>query len=428
MGIFDFFTDTKKKSYNRHTPKKTDKEPKSQSSKKEVEIKAQPVVQDHRMPVAKVPRKRPGAALAATEQADKKGPINIIKDRNDIENNLQLIEEPNEKICLEFYCPVVEANIICHSILVDKLGDLTKFIILSLYKGHSIDEIIELTQMGYDAIADEIQFLIRGNLATNNNEALELTELGKEYGDLLVQFEKLSAGIPVYFNTVSDSFEDKTITTYDSVPDNAFILTENYIPVLTRNDNYSNSLKIAKETIQNGNTFCWELRDSLYTSVSIDKDSSTKKYRRVSLSEFDYVYRNDKGACITVAVPYDRIAYRLRYSKVDEYRASINDIQKVYDEHPNLVTKKAADIVNMSNEEHEAEVITRDINCVTGNVKSWLTHIEEKELTENMLVLDGKTFSLKVNSKMGKGIYLEEINRKRYYEVSFYHYRHMEIE
>ena len=431
MDFFDFFSNKSKKNTRKKPdiPRKPDipKKPDIPNIKEhDLIIRPRPVVPAQRPHSAKLPKAKPEDVSNASKQEGKKN-INIINDLDYIEDNLQLVGKPND-FKLELYCSILEARIICHSILVDKLGDFTKFIIISLYKGHSIDEITELTQMGAGAIADEIQFLIRGNLANNDNEILELTELGKEYGKLLVQFEELSVGIPVYFNTASDSFEEKTITTLDTIPENAFVLQDNYISPLTRNDNYSNSLKIAKDTIQNDTAFCWEVRDSLYTTVIIEKDPPSKKYRRVSLSEFDYIHRFDNGSCVTVAVPYDRITYRLKYSKLDEYRDSVDDIKKLYEIHPNLVTKKAADIVALSNEECEAEEITRDINCITGKVRSRLHEIEEKELTKSMIVLDGQKFSLKVNSRICKGVYLEEINRKRYYEINFYNYRQLEID
>ena len=73
---------------------------------------------------------------------EKKVPLKVTNHTR-IVRGIQLKEKP-EDIKLTFYCPVQPARIYCHSILIDKLGDLTKFIVFSIYEGHSIEEIMEI--------------------------------------------------------------------------------------------------------------------------------------------------------------------------------------------------------------------------------------------------------------------------------------------
>ena len=77
-----------------------------------------------------------------------------VSDAKEIKRNLQVVIQPQD-IEMKFYCPIRNAKIYCHSVLVDKLGDLTKFIILSIYKGRSIEEICSLTQMGNITVKEE---------------------------------------------------------------------------------------------------------------------------------------------------------------------------------------------------------------------------------------------------------------------------------
>ena len=77
-----------------------------------------------------------------------------VSDKTTIERNLCLSSQPEEKQ-LELICPIRKAKIYCHSVLIDKLGDLTKFIVSSIYKGHSIEEICLLTRMGNATVEEE---------------------------------------------------------------------------------------------------------------------------------------------------------------------------------------------------------------------------------------------------------------------------------
>ena len=54
-----------------------------------------------------------------------------VNDTKEIERNLK-VKTQLQEIEMTFYCPIRNAKIYCHSVLVDKLGDLTKFIISSI--------------------------------------------------------------------------------------------------------------------------------------------------------------------------------------------------------------------------------------------------------------------------------------------------------
>jgi len=138
-------------------------------------------------------------------------------------------------------------------LLIDKLGDLTKFIVLSLYEGRTIDQIKELTQLGDSAIEEEISYLIRGQLLISSEDT-RLTDLGKEYGQLLKKFSEMSDGIKVMLNTFTNRFEDcfEQLDSLIEIPDDhddEIILDESFSFVLARNDNYSNSLEIAEKKL-----------------------------------------------------------------------------------------------------------------------------------------------------------------------------------
>ena len=94
------------------------------------------------------PRSRP---LSNSEKVNHRAPVNSptpvrkeeakpkkiplkVTDTSELEKHLQLDGQlPDNEMLL--FCPIRNAKIYCHSVLIDKLGDLTKFIITSLYEG-----------------------------------------------------------------------------------------------------------------------------------------------------------------------------------------------------------------------------------------------------------------------------------------------------
>ena len=101
-----------------------------------------------------------------------------VTETKEIEKNLKVVTKIQENE-MTFYCPIRNAKIFCHSVLIDKLGDLTKFIISSIHKGHTIEEICALTQMGNTTIKEELDYLIRGGLIEDDKQTL--TYLGTQY-------------------------------------------------------------------------------------------------------------------------------------------------------------------------------------------------------------------------------------------------------
>jgi hypothetical protein len=105
-----------------------------------------------------------------------------VTDTAELERHIQLEKMPPER-SLELFCPIHSARIFCRSILVDKLGGLTKFIVVSLHEGHTIEEISNLTKMGEVTIQKEVDYLISVGLLSARD--MTLTSDGHQYGDLL---------------------------------------------------------------------------------------------------------------------------------------------------------------------------------------------------------------------------------------------------
>lgn len=321
-----------------------------------------------------------------------------------------------------FYCPVRNAKVFCHSILVDKLGDLTKFILTSMYEGHTIEEICSLTQMGHTTLKEELAYLIRGGLIEDDETVL--TELGKQYGKLLELFATLSDGIDVAFNVFADAFEPIERDNYVFEPDQKFVLTGHFIPALARNDNYANSLKIAQEQIVSEAPFSREIKNSLYTTVRIEKE--TAFYKPVCLSSFDRGLISEEGSCVKVAIPFDRITYKPHYRWLDPYRDAIPIIEGLEEKYHELLSDKAKLLISAAQEENDASVLTRDVNTITGAIDYVRDDLIETPDDQSMFVVERNQVQLHLDEDSCEGLYLQEIKREQLYRILFYPYRRME--
>lgn len=364
---------------------------------------------------------RPSSAVKRDPRTSKKVSLKVT-DTKEIENNLKVVTKVQENE-MTFYCPIWDAKIYCHSVLVDKLGDLTKFIILSIHEGHTIEEICALTQMGKTTIKEELDYLMRGGLIGDDKQTL--TELGKQYGVLLERFSELSEGIDIAFNTFADIFEEIEDDKLVSGAEHKYILKSHFIPALTRNDNYANSLEIAKSKIESELPFCREIKNSLYATVEIERKES--KYRPVYVRDFSRGYSSKNEPCVKIAIPCDMVRYKLRYKWVDKYRDVIPKISSIDENFDDLLSDKAKLLLNVVKEEDEAENITAYFNTVTGQLLRTKDDLCENPNDSSIYVLETHSMQLGLDEDHCEGIYLQEINREHLYQVRYFPYSRMEV-
>ena len=369
----------------------------------------------------KEPVSRPTPSREEMTTKSKKAPLKVT-DTKELERNLK-VETQLQEIEVTFYCPIRNAKIYCHSVLVDKLGDLTKFIISSIHEGHTIEEICALTQMGNTTIKEELDYLIRGGLVGDDRQTL--TELGEQYGVLLEKFSELSEWIDIAFNVFADKFEAIEEDQLVSDADQRYILEGHFIPALTRNDNYANSSDIAKNQIGAETPFCREIINSLYTTVKIERTES--KYRPVYVKDFGRGDPSERNPCVRIAVPCDMITYKPRYKWVDEYRDVISQISGIDGKYDDLLSDKAKLLINTVEEESEAESITIYINTVTGELIQSKDDLGEMPNDPSVYVLETQPIQLGLDEDDCKGMYLQEINREHLYQVRYFPYSSMEV-
>lgn len=400
-------------------------EKKYDSTRSSVMTKPEPVkpLRSTRSIVAE--EKEAGVNQEKEKKQKKEEPLLKVTDTSDIEDSIQLQVEPLEEVLI-LYCPIRLAKIYCHSILIDKLGDLTRFIIESLHRGHTVEEICELTQMGSITIKEELDYLIRGGLV--NDDRTTLTELGNQYGDLLERFKNMSDGIDVAYNVFAEKFEPIEMEKYVEDPDDEQIISGQFIPALARNENYKNSLDVAEKQITTDMPFKWEILNSLYATVEIERTVS--KYKPVYIRDFGKGYINKNDPCITVAMPCDRVSFSPRYKWIDQYRSVIEQISSLADISPELLSAKAKKLINAVQEERAAKTMTIDINTITGRatpVKKELVDMQELPDYQPVYVLEKRPVQLVLEGDRCKEIYLQEKERKELFQIRYFTYDRMEV-
>lgn len=406
MGLFDFL---------RRKDEPVKKQPPTQSSHQPTRANSAPVQSEKNR--RSVPPRPTQTSIPSKDNALK------VTDTSKLERFLKLEQQPHNSV-LELYCPVRNARIYCHSIVVDKLGDLTRFIISSLHDGHTIEEVCRLTQMGDITIKEETDYLVRGGLIDEDGGAL--TELGHQYGELLKIFNTLSDGIEVVFNEFANLFENNE-EEYITAPDERYILGKKYIPALTRNENYANSLKIALDHIEAETPFCREIRTSLYATVKIEKEPIG--YKPVHIKDFNKGTIYAEEPCVGIAIPCDRVSLRPRYEWLNPYRSIFSAVCQVDEAFSNqLLTDMARLVVAASKEEAAADEIRVDINTITGSIQRVRDELTESSDNNVHLVMDRNTVQAVLDVDKCKGIYLEEVDRKLMYETRYFTYGRMEAQ
>ena len=343
--------------------------------------------------------------------------------QSDVESIIQ-IESGSHRTKLDLYCPVFPAQIFCRSVLIDKLGDLTKFVLSSLYNGHSVKDISDLTQMNETGIQEELNYLIQGGLVATDKKAL--TELGLQYGKLLELFDRFSGGISVIFNAFANIFEHVEEDKYFLNVENDYILPSNYLPLLTKNSNYSNSLDIAYEQLETDLPFYREIKKSLYTIVKIDKQKCF--YKKITITNFEsrYGYKKENEACVKIAIPCERATYKARYSWIDPYREDLPIIEQI--SNGNLLSNEAKLILRAYKEENETEAIAINVDTITHKFNNRYEVLEKNPPNDTMFTLDRKELIVTLIPEACKGVYLEKISSDELYKIRFFPYSLIEAQ
>lgn len=324
-------------------------------------------------------------------------------------------EVPRPK--LEVFCAVKLVRVYCHSHILDKMSDLTKFIICSVAEGRTADDIIALTQLGGHAVEDETAYLRKGKLLEDGEE-LVLTPLGQEHFRLIRIFAELSKGIEAQLNLHTDRIEARPGRLYGQgeLAPGAFLLNGKFSNVLLQNYNYSNSQEFVQPFLQGDTPFHGEILESLYTVVRLEKAGQSSVYQRLEVPcLYEFAHPGLVEGAICFALPVHEIHYRLQIYALDNYRSVLSTLDLLEQFEKQLLSDRSLLLVRRFREERDApdHVVCGDLYGGSRCRDEWIVLPERPEGC--FLVAPcypNIQFGLEVNSSsIGKHYYLEESKR-----------------
>lgn len=106
--------------------------------------------------------------------------------------------------------------------------------------------------------------------------------------------------------------------------------------------------------IEDETPFSKEIKQSLYTSVRVSKDIIG--YKKVCIKSIDHGLISTTVPHVKIAIPYDRIAYKLKYTWIDPYRGAITLIKGLVEKYADLITEKAKLVINTVDEENDTDI------------------------------------------------------------------------
>lgn len=236
---------------------------------------------------------------------------------------------------IEVYVPVKVGKVLCHSRLLDDIGDFTRYMIWAIGNNYTEQLIKATIQLDEIVVEEALCDLERWKFAKRGEEEgrWELTAGGKEYFELIRCMEKLEnkeAGFDCCVELCHGQVElaARPVEVVDEVPQGAFQLESKIVDFFLLNDNYENSLQIVQEKLKEEGLLEQQYMGSLYTTLKLEKKT---KYRRYKTPPYDLnAVENtvDKGD-FRFAVPIAYLEYRRYCVALDEYRTVLDTLEKL---------------------------------------------------------------------------------------------------
>ena len=275
-----------------------------------------------------------------------------------------------------FYLPVREALVFCHSKLLDDIGDYTKFVIWNLGAHKETSSINHVTQLPPEILTEELGYLREHGLSTGSEETgWELTALGQEYFALLQCINILEKdGIPAYIDMISGNVVSRTegMTTIreSEIPVDALMVNPDasVSDVFFRNDNYGNSLAFIQDYLRKENLLDEQYMSSLYTTMRAPKDGHC--YAKCRVDKYSYEDL-PKKQMLKIAIPIAVVTFKKFYNQLDEYRSVLDTLYRLRLYGNGLLSEKALRIEEVYQQE-----------CVEPQAVYWFDQFAGRRIRE----------------------------------------------
>lgn len=279
----------------------------------------------------------------------------------------------------DVYVPVRDVEVLCHSKILDDLGEFTRFVIWAIGSGYSEEKIKEIIMLDEVIVDDALEELEKWKFA-KKEKSWELTNAGQEYFALIKCMDRLEQRnffgcIELFTGQIELDVEKETLFEKNKLPPEAICLEVKVAQVLFQNDNYENSLELIKKKLQESELLEKKYMSSLYTTLKFPgKEIKYRKYTLNSYSAIDDMSMLRTHNSFMVAIPIVKLTYKKKYQALDPYRSVLETLKqlKLYEQSlpyiQKLLTTTAIEIVNAYEKELEEPLIQLYIDEYAGEL------------------------------------------------------------
>lgn len=239
---------------------------------------------------------------------------------------------------IDVYVPVKVGKILCHSTRLEELGAFTLFMIWSIGSGYTESQIKATVQLDELVVDEALEDLERWKFAELEYEdKWKLTVTGREYFELICCMDKLKSSDSKFYCCVEmyegnlELMQDGPVETLSKaeLPEDAITLEKKAADLfLFYNDNYGNSLELIKAVLERDHLLDKQYMESLYTTLSLDKETRYRRYRTPPY-DLNAAVQKKENCPVRFAVPVAQFQYKRYVVALDEYRTVLDTMERL---------------------------------------------------------------------------------------------------
>lgn len=271
---------------------------------------------------------------------------------------------------LKVYCPIMKANLYINSTLIEQMGDFTQFVLYSLGKGFTIDEINKTIELGEYLIREEIFHLEKWGLIESNQLSFELTELGKSYFKVIEFVEYVNnSSTNVQINCFNGIImeDDGILINKDLCTDDVQRLRVEIVKELYQNKNYGNSKEFFINKFNSDINEKYDLSDdeidSINVSINYQKGNLFKLFYLDHIDSVDMILNIEDAYEVDISIVRNIIKLKMKLEnyKLDKYRYTLDTLKNINVFDSELLSPKAKNILAIWQEEQELQTNIKDV-------------------------------------------------------------------
>lgn len=276
---------------------------------------------------------------------------------------------------LKVYCPIMEATLTINSTLLEQMSEFTQFLLYSIGEGYSINEIIEVVDLGRYIVEEEIEYLFKIGLVYIEDEKYYLSEKGKEYYDVIKIIENIKEDdLKVHINCFNGQIMSPSENTKlnKDLEDGEEKLRVKVVKELYQNKDFSNSREYVFEKLgerfkENENididniyiTIDYE-RGDLNRPIYIREVESIKAIQDTDKSNEDYLDNISKGELeVDEDYIYDiqlqreivEVNVQVTYEEIEEYKNVLTTLENLCLFDSTLISDKSKYLLSLWNKQ-----------------------------------------------------------------------------